>query len=279
MTTASTTVIPASVRATTGRPPRWTVLASGAGQLMMTLGLVVLLFAGWLLHGGDTLATDHAQHRLLSQLQNTWQHGGAGAGAGAGAGPGAGTGAGAGAGASTNGSASSGLGSSGSASSGSTSSSTAHFTEGSPVAVIHIPKFGSGWTPRIIVQGTSLADLHLGPGHYTHSQLPGQVGNFAVAGHRAFGGDGFYRLNELTPGDPIFIDYGSKTYTYAVVKVHDVLPTDVDVVDPVPNHPESTPTQRLITLTTCDPWYSATHRLVVLGHLVKVGPRISSNTN
>ena len=39
------------------------------------------------------------------------------------------------------------------------------------------------------------------------------------------------------------------------------------VLDPVPGHPGETPTERLLTFTTCHPKYSASHRLVLFGKL------------
>ena len=50
-------------------------------------------------------------------------------------------------------------------------------------------------------------------------------------------------------------------------------PTDVDVVDPVPDRPGAVQTGRLITLTTCNPWWSSTKRMIVVGHLVGQRPK------
>ena len=33
-------------------------------------------------------------------------------------------------------------------------------------------------------------------------------------------------------------------------------------------HPQATPTQALITLTTCNPRWNSSHRMIVFGHLV-----------
>ena len=50
-------------------------------------------------------------------------------------------------------------------------------------------------------------------------------------------------------------------------------PTDLGVVAPVPNHPGATPSQKLITLTTCNPWWASTQRMIVTGVLVAQQPR------
>jgi sortase A len=52
-----------------------------------------------------------------------------------------------------------------------------------------------------------------------------------------------------------------------------VAPTDTAVLDPVPSHPRQRPTRRLITLITCDPAWTGTHRVIVTGVLVAAKPR------
>jgi sortase (surface protein transpeptidase) len=52
-----------------------------------------------------------------------------------------------------------------------------------------------------------------------------------------------------------------------------VAPTDTAVLDPVPSHPRQRPTRRLITLITCDPAWTGTHRVIVTGVLVPAKPR------
>jgi sortase A len=62
-------------------------------------------------------------------------------------------------------------------------------------------------------------------------------------------------------------------YTYRVTGEQRVLPTDLGVLDPVPGHPGQRPAQRLITLITCDPAWTGTHRVIVTGVLVSARPR------
>jgi sortase A len=56
-------------------------------------------------------------------------------------------------------------------------------------------------------------------------------------------------------------------FTYVVDRTRIVLPTDTWVVDPVPGRPRAEPTRRLLTLTTCNPRWASTERLIVFGHL------------
>lgn len=129
-------------------------------------------------------------------------------------------------------------------------------TERQPVGVIQIPKIGVN---KVVVEGTATADLHLGPGHYPGTPLPGQPGNAAIAGHRTTYGAPFYNLNELVPGDPIFVTTTQGLFLYCVTHVLVVSPSDLAIVAPSPK-PE-------LTLTTCNPRFSASQRLVVQASL------------
>ena len=140
--------------------------------------------------------------------------------------------------------------------------------EGDAFAVLKIPRFGSGYHP-VIVEGIAKKDLVKGPGHYSGTALPGQIGNFAVAGHRTGWGQPFERLNELKRGDAITITWQGRSYTYHVTKIKVVKPSDVGVVLPVPNEPGKKPDKARITLTTCTPKWVNTHRLIVWGELDK----------
>ncbi|MCH0565953.1 class E sortase [Streptomyces sp. MUM 2J] len=142
--------------------------------------------------------------------------------------------------------------------------------DGAALAVLRVPRFGAGYHP-VVVEGVSPNDLAKGPGHYPGTALPGDVGNFAVAGHRTGWGQPFNRLDELVRGDALVVQWQGRSYTYRVTATKTVEPTDVGVVLPVPNRPGAEPDKARITLTTCtdrDPVTRAyTHRLVVWGEL------------
>jgi sortase A len=128
---------------------------------------------------------------------------------------------------------------------------------GSPVGILSIPKISLS---MVIVEGTNVEQLRSGPGHYLGTPLPGEAGNAAIAGHRTTYLHPFYNLNELVPGDPIDIRTAQGWFVYQVTGSQAVAPTDVAVVAPTPT-PE-------LTLTTCNPRYSASQRLVVQASLV-----------
>jgi sortase A len=128
---------------------------------------------------------------------------------------------------------------------------------GSPVGTIVIPKINLS---MMVVEGTDEAQLAQGPGHYPGTPLPGEAGNAAIAGHRTTYLHPFYSLDALAPGDPIWITTLQGVFIYRMILQQVVSPTDVAVVDPTPE-PE-------LTLTTCNPRYSASQRLVVHAVLV-----------
>lgn len=141
--------------------------------------------------------------------------------------------------------------------------------QGDAFAIMYIPRLGSAWQ-KPVVEGVELNDLARGLGHYPDSAMPGEVGNFAVAGHRATHGEPFRDLNELQQGDVVIVETENNWYRYVIDKHQIVEPTDVEVVLPVPNQPGAKPTEKLITLTTCNPRWASTQRLIYWGHLESV---------
>jgi sortase A len=143
-------------------------------------------------------------------------------------------------------------------SAGGTGASTAAPAPNGALAHLLIPRIGLN---VYVVQGVSDEDLRRGPGHYPQTALPGQVGNAAIAGHRTTYGAPFYSLNELRIGDSISLtDTAGRTFIYRVSESPRVVsPTDVSVLEPTPF--------AQLTLTTCNPRFSATSRLVVFARL------------
>jgi sortase A len=144
---------------------------------------------------------------------------------------------------------------------------------GRPFAFIRIPAFGRNWR-FAVVQGTGFAQLALGPGHVIGTQRPGQVGNFAVAGHRVTAGNPFWSVPSLRAGNKVFIDTAAGTFEYQVsTRPVWVWPGDTAVLAPAPGFPGQRPRRPWITLITCDPAWSGTSRVVVTGVLIKRIPR------
>ncbi len=128
--------------------------------------------------------------------------------------------------------------------------------EGNPIGDIRIPVIGIN---QVVVEGTNTPDLRKGPGHYTGTPLPGQAGNVAIAGHRTTYGHPFYNLDSVKVGDPIVLTTLQGIFVYDATKSLVVSPSDTQVVDNV--------IANQLTLTTCNPRFSATSRLVVQAKL------------
>jgi len=173
---------------------------------------------------------------------------------------------------------------------------------GQGFAKMYVPAFGADYVFTII-EGTDPDDLYIGPGHYTDTQLPGQQGNFAVAGHRVSKGAPFNDLGLLASCDAIVVEAQDDWFIYRVLPMADetanwadtprahcdgvgvqtgaydgvygreiTVPSDYAQVLPVP-HVNSTAVpadaERLITLTTCHPQFSDAERMIIHGVLVK----------
>ncbi len=208
-------------------------LVGGAGELLITLGVLLLLFAAWQLWWTDVVA-DRAQARIVQTLEDGFAHGEA-------------------------------------APVGANGIPAAIGTDGA-FAVVRIPRFGDDYA-RPVIEGTGRPVLALGVGHYVGTAGPGQVGNFAVAGHRTTYGRPFHDVDQLVDGDRVVVETAGDVYVYEVTSREVVRPGDVGVIGPVPGDPQGTPTEALLTMTSCHPKYSATERFVVHGRLVESIPR------
>ena len=214
----------------------WRVVRT-AGELALTLGVVVLLFVAYEVWGTDLVAAQ-AQGQLGDELHGSWDGGGS---AGA-----------------------------------TLPELTTAPAVGAPFAFLHVPRLATDWS-RAVVEGTAQEQLAQGPGHYRGTALPGQPGNFAVAGHRVGRGSPFLDADTLRPGDPLVVETAGWWYVYRVLGPDDpsgipgtevVAPTDVSVIGPLPDSAAGTPADgAYLTLTTCNPKFSARQRLVVHARL------------
>ncbi len=173
---------------------------------------------------------------------------------------------------------------------------------GEGFAKLYVPAFGADYV-FTVVEGTNSDDLYIGPGHYSGTQLPGQPGNFAVAGHRVSKGSPFNDLGLLNSCDAVVVETQDDWFVYRVLPMAEevggwgktprpqcagvqpqtgaysgvfgreiTVPSDYAQVLPVP-HLDSTTVppdaERLITLTTCHPQFSDAERMIIHGVLVR----------
>jgi sortase A len=163
---------------------------------------------------------------------------------------------------------------------------------GAGIANLYIPRLGSDYH-FTIVEGTDDGSLEKGPGHYVGTALPGEVGDFAVAGHRVGKGEPFLNLDHLKPGDAVVVETKANWYVYLVKgneKTGDlndrgsdgipgrevVSPSNTAVIASVPDHPGQKPTEKLMTMTTCHPKFTANQRMIVHSVLERVVPRVAN---
>jgi sortase A len=135
-------------------------------------------------------------------------------------------------------------------------------------AVMYVPRFGADYA-RSISEGVETAKVldKNGIGHYPGTQMPGEVGNFAVAAHRTTHGAPFKPLATLQVGDRIYVQTKDGYYTYDFRGLEYVRPTGVGVLDPVPQLPGVAPTDRILTMTSCNPMFSASERIIAYASL------------
>lgn len=147
----------------------------------------------------------------------------------------------------------------------------------------HKIKIGQGLTRLIInnsrvhvnvlvVEGTTLAALQAGAGHYVNTPLPCEQGNVAIAGHRTTYGRPFNRIDEMRAGDRVDLVTPFARCTYQVVPAFGghrnpwvVLPNDYAVV----GQQGRLGVGHWLTLTSCHPKGSDSHRIVARLELVK----------
>ncbi|MGH8959483.1 MAG: sortase [Acidimicrobiia bacterium] len=133
---------------------------------------------------------------------------------------------------------------------------------GVPFGRIEIDKIG---LDAVLFEGVDRDTLKLGPGHMPNTPLPGQPGNAVVSGHRTTYGRPFFDLDQLVVGDTIQVETALGLSTYAIRQIQVVAPTDVWVTDSIDG--------AWLTLTTCNPKFSAAERLIVQAELVH-GPNL-----
>lgn len=148
----------------------------------------------------------------------------------------------------------------------------APYTADEPFAIMYIPRLGFTWN-KPVLEGTATGTLKKGLGHYANTAQLGQKGNFSVAGHRRTYGDPFKDFPKLRPGDAVVLTDGTTWFTYRIDKgPYKTVPTDIEVIDPVPRKSGYTREGRYLTLTTCDPEWGHSHRLIVWAHLDSTQP-------
>ncbi|CAM3599934.1 class D sortase [Paenibacillus lactis] len=132
-------------------------------------------------------------------------------------------------------------------------------SEGELEVMLAIPKID---LKLPVLHGATKENLRTTLASIEHTGRPGEIGNFAVAGHRnRTYGRNFNRLDELAVGDAIEVDAGTQVFRYEVTEKLIVKPEEVWVL-------ESDGKNKEITLVTCHPMVNPTHRLIIKGKII-----------
>jgi len=177
--------------------------------------------------------------------------------------------------------------------------------EGRGFAKMYVPALGADYAFTIL-EGTTERTLEIGPGHYLSTAYPGQPGNFSVAGHRVGKGAPFNDIDLLNSCDAIVVETRYSWFVYRVLPKKEevgtwstgkavdprcngvsplgapynnvvgqeiVSPRNSGPIAPIPGMPgaETSVGEQvtLMTLTTCHPQFSDRERLIVHAVMVK----------
>ena len=221
------------------------------GELLMTAGVFVLLFLGWHVWFND-IVQGAAQDRASAELSDTWT-----------APPAAVT------------EFDRALGTSDGAAISAKPPVLDAVKDASAFATIIIPRFGTRYE-RTVAESvdvkTVLNNHSTGVGHYTDSQQLGEIGNFAVAGHRTTYGAAFGEIDTLRVGDRIYIETEAGWYVYRFRNLEFVYPNEVSVLNPVPQLLIGAK-DRILTMTSCHPKLSAAERIIAYALFESFVPR------
>ena len=214
----------------------------GLGQTLITLGVIVLLFCAYEVYFTNVY-TNKQQSQARHDVERLWAQPAPSASPKPGTKPG-------------------------------TTPALAPPAMGKGFALIWMPRIGMvDNKAKVVFEGVGHEDLKRGPGHYPGTALPGEVGNMVISGHRTTYGAPFNRIDELRVGDAIVLETRDTWFTYRMVRQQIVRPSAVEVTFPVPGNRDATPTKKLLTLTTCNPKYSAKQRLIVTAELQSARPK------
>jgi LPXTG-site transpeptidase (sortase) family protein len=128
-------------------------------------------------------------------------------------------------------------------------------------ARMEIPKIDLDETVR---EGIDLNTVNAGPGHWPGTAGPAGLGNFTVFGHRVSYSRPFRDIDQLSPGDSIYVTAEDVTYRYEISRSDIVTPENIEVLSPYE------PGQRTLTLIACHPPTSIEFRIVVKARFVEI---------
>lgn len=145
--------------------------------------------------------------------------------------------------------------------------------DGNAIGLLRVERFGDDYEVPI-VKGFDDKALARGIGWDTTSAKPGQIGNFAIAGHRVTHGEPFSKFPKLKRGDLVEVETRRNIYTYKLRNSGTSITVDFAVGWPLwpvpdPKARAQRPTEALITMLTCSELFHTRNRNVVIGELIE----------
>ncbi|MDP9225527.1 MAG: sortase [Actinomycetota bacterium] len=208
------------------------------GKFLISVGVGILLFVAWTLWGTGYFYTAHQQHVLAQRWAEIPQYPPPSSRATPGPPPGY---------------------------------CPAHCHPGDAAFRLKIPSINVNF---MVIEGVSEQDLRRGPGHYPSCRpgfppplctrfrevWPGETGRIIISGHRTTYLHPFYNLDRMKPGDKIVLETKWGSFIYSLDYERAVAPDTTSIVVPKQSIYQ-------LVLTTCNPKYSASQRLVAFAHL------------
>lgn len=124
-----------------------------------------------------------------------------------------------------------------------------------------------------IYHGCTENELSKGAGHLPSSSLPvgGKSTHAVLAAHSGRADSKMFTdLDQVKEGDLVYLYVLNKTLTYEVDKITVTTPGDTDAIQIIDG-------EDLLTLLTCTPYGTNTHRLLVRGHRIFPGETLSAS--
>ena len=154
--------------------------------------------------------------------------------------------------------------------------------DGDAIGLLRVPRFGKDYEVPI-VPGFDPTALAKGVGWYKKGAEPGQIGNFAIAGHRVTHGEPFRDFHNLRRGDKVVVETRTQIFTYVLRQNGDAITVDFTVTWPLQAVPvrgkqNVRPTKPVLTMLTCAELFHTRNRNVVLGDLVSTVDKTSKTT-
>jgi sortase A len=154
--------------------------------------------------------------------------------------------------------------------------------DGDAIGLLRVKRFGDDYEVPI-VPGFDKAALAKGVGWDKKSAKPGEIGNFAIAGHRVTHGEPFAKFPKLRKGDKVVVETRTHIYTYRLRNSGTSITVDFSVGWPLQRVPDPKvtgrrPTKALITMLTCSELFHTRNRNVVIGDLVSTVDKTKTST-